>query len=466
MAKCRGWHATAEPPCDAYAIPFRFETRTGTRTAALLASVCLLPALTGCARGPAAAVDPYRVEVVQTTPDLSQHLTRLPDLEFSGARAGRGPVIGIDAAVRDQRIRGFGAAMTDSSAWLIERKLASAARNALMAELFGARGDHLNIIKVPIGASDFTHDGRPYSYDRPPPGTADPHLKDFTIAHDRAYILPAVRRARALNPASWLLATPWSPPAWMKSNRSLGNAANRGRLRPADDGAWAAYFVRFIRAYVHAGIPIDAVTLQNEPGVGTLYPGLDLPAASAMRWLAADLMPALRRAGRHPRIYGGDLGWGPTTAYAQASLDRPGARSLAGLAWHCYYGSPAVMSRFHRLAPRLEQIVDECSPGISPTPISEIVISSLRNWASTVMLWNLALDPTGGPAELPNHGCKGCRGLATIDPATGRVSLNLSYYELGQASAFVAPGARRIAAPHFVRYAYPRSGVNVVTPGL
>ena len=97
------------------------------------------------------------------------------------------------------------------------------------------------------------------------------------------------------------------------------------------------------------------------------------------------------------------------------------------------------MSQLHQADPTLDQIVDECSPGISPTPISEIVISSLRDWASTVALWNLALDPTGGPAQLPNHGCMGCQGLATIDPQTGTAALNQNYYELGQASEFIAP---------------------------
>jgi glucosylceramidase len=89
------------------------------------------------------------------------------------------------------------------------------------------------------------------------------------------------------------------------------------------------------------------------------------------------------------------------------STDLSGA-ALSGLSWHCYFGAPGVMSQFRRADPRLDQIVDECSPGlITPTPTAEIVISSLRDWASTVALWNLALDPDGGPVEAPNHGCPG-----------------------------------------------------------
>lgn len=413
-------------------------------------------------RGLAQAIDPYRVEVVQTSADLAQRLTPLASFDFGRQRGASAPVIRVNAAARRQRVQGFGAAMTDSSAWLMEQDLAPAARQTLMSDFFGAGGIHLNFIRVPIGASDFTHTGQPYTYDDLPPGQTDPALRRFSIAHDQAYILPALQQAEALNPAIDLLATPWTPPAWMKANRSLGNAADRGTLLPGDYGPWAQYIVKFIQAYQAAGIRIDALTPQNEPGVPTLYPGLNLSAASEANWVVHDLRPALARARLSPRIYGADLGWGPTTTYAAATAQGKAARVLAGLAWHCYFGAPTSMDADGAL----DSIVDECSPGLTPTPISEVVISSLRNWASTVALWNLALDPSGGPAQLPNHGCKGCSGLVTIDPRTGIVTPRLAYYQLGQASAFVAPGAQRVASPTFVHYRYPGPGVDVATPGL
>lgn len=433
------------------------------RVALAFAAVYLLLPAGGDGRALATTIDPYRVTVVQTSANLAQDLTPLPDVEFSSASGGREPEIAVNARIRYQRVRGFGAAMTDSSAWLIEQSLAPAARQALMGDLFGSGGIRLDFVKVPIGASDFTHDGQPYTYDDLPPGRQDRTLAHFSIAHDTAYILPALREARALDPQTVFMATPWSPPAWMKPNRSLDNAGNHGTLRGADYGAWAEYFVKFIQGYARAGVPIGALSAQNEPGVATLYPGLNLSAASEARWISRDLRPALAKAKLNPRIYAGDLGWGPTTSYQRAIEHTPG---LAGLAWHCYYGSPGVMSAFHAAEPNLDEIIDECSPGISPTPISEVVISSLRNWASTVSLWNLALDPTGGPAQLPNHGCKGCQGLATINPETGAVALNPSFYQLGQASEFIAPGAQRISSAHFVTYRYPGPGANLVTPGL
>ena len=414
----------------------------------------------------AAGTDPYQIEPVQTSADLAQHLTALPDLEFGTAPRRDEPVIDVDARVRYQNVRGFGAAMTDSSAWLIEQRLSPSARQALMRELFGTGGIDLNFVKVPMGASDFTRDGRPYTYDDLPAGDTDPALTHFSIAHDQAYILPALREARSLNSATQFLATPWSAPTWMKTNHSLGNAGNRGALRRRYYSAWAAYFVKLIQAYARAGIPITALTPQNEPGIATLYPGMNFSPADEARWVLHDLKPALAKAKLSPQIYSGDRGWGPSPGANVATTRGAVNSALAGVAWHCYFGSPSAMSQLHQADPTLDQIVDECSPGISPTPISEIVISSLRDWASMVALWNLALDPTGGPAQLPNHGCPGCQGLATIDPQTGTAVLNLNYYELGQASEFIARGAQRISSGHFVSYRYSRPGVNVVTRGL
>jgi glucosylceramidase len=407
------------------------------------------------------------VAIAQTSADLSQHLTRRPDLHFGASPVAGVPVIDVRDGVGFQRVRGFGAGMTDTSAWLIEREIPGATRDALMHHLFGPRGIHLNFLRVPMGASDFTKDGIPYTYDDLPLGQSDPRLAHFSIEHDKAYILPALRQALAINPQSEILASPWTPPAWMKGNQSLDNANNSGTLRPSAYVAWASYFVKFIRAYAREWVPITAITPQNEPTNPTAYPGLDFSARSEASWIVGDLRPALLKAGLHPEVYGDDFGWSPHgEAYAGAIASSRAASALTGISWHCYFGSPYVINTVRRLAPRLDQIVDECSPGITPIPTSEVVIATLRNWASTVALWNVALDPQGGPVQAPNTGCRSCAGLVTIDERTGAVSANLNYFQLGQASAFVQPGAQRIASGHFVSYVYRRPGVNFVTPGL
>jgi glucosylceramidase len=435
------------------------------RLVAVAASLITFAAPTAPAAGATPSLP--AVGIVQTSADLAQALTTMPATQFSGAAPPPGvPVITVNDAVGYQQVEGFGAAMTDSSAWLIERGLPPTPRQQLLDELFASSGSlRLSFLRVPIGASDFTVGGVPYSYDDVPPGKRDPALHHFSVSHDRAYILPALRAARALNPTIQLLASPWSPPAWMKRNDALNDVAQLGTLRGSAYGPWAAYIVRFLQAYAAAGVPINALTPANEPGNPTTYPGLNMAAGSISIWISRFLAPALRRARLHPRIYAADYGWGTPSAAAVA-IYGPGRRDLSGIAWHCYFGSPAVMAQIHAAAPALDEIVDECSPGISTIPVSEVVISSLRDWASTVALWNLALNPNGGPVHVPDTGCPGCTGLVTINPRTGTFTPLLAYYQLGQASQFVALGARRVQSNTFATYNYTRPGVNFISTSL
>ena len=408
--------------------------------------------------------DPYAVSVVQTSADLTQHLAALPAMHFDHTAPAQGePVININESVGYQKVSGFGGAMTDSSAWLIEHQLTAANRNTVMGELFGASGIHLNFVRVPIGASDYTVSG-PYSYDDVAPGETDPNLTHFSIAHDQAYIVPALVQARTLNNQLQFLASPWSSPAWMKNNDAFNDLHERGTLRGRAYGPWAAYIVKFLQAYQGAGVPISSLTPLNEPGAATSYPGMNMSSASLTAWIMKFLVPALAKAHLHTRLYASDYGWG-TTSLAQAAVARAG-KLLKGLAWHCYFGSPDVMASLHSQAPTLDEIVDECSPGISALPTPEVVIASLRDWASTVALWNIALNFGGGPVQQPNTGCPGCYGLVKINAKTGAMALTSAYYQLGQASSFIQPGAQRVSTNNFVTYTYTKPHINFVSPGL
>lgn len=404
------------------------------------------------------------VTVAQTDPAAGQALAAQPARRLTRAKPAPGtPVISVDTFDHFQNITGFGAALTDSSANLIERGLSAPAAGALMARLFGPGGLNLNVLRVPMGASDFTADGVPYSYDD---GSPDPALSRFSIAHDRGDILPALRAALALDPKLQILATPWSVPGWMKANGSLDDRRHRGGLRVADYQAFANYFVRFLQAYAKAGVDVKAVSVANEPTNPTVYPGMDIPEATEVRLIHRFLAPALAHAGLiNVAILGGDVGWG-TPGYLAQLATSVATRDLVGIASHCYYGDPRVMSAVHVLDPNLKTEMTECSPGISTVPISEVLIGSLRNWASQVYLWNLALDPRGGPVQAPNHGCPGCTGLVTINPATGSVTDTLAYDQLGQASEFFDPGAQRVESNSFVRYDYRRPGADYVSAGI
>ncbi len=341
-------------------------------------------------------------------------------------------------------------------------------RDAAMRDLFGT--DRLSLLRQPMGASDFV-DGPFYTYDDLPAGSTDYGMRHFSVEHDRQQILPLLRQALALNPALKVIATPWSPPAWMKTSGSLIG----GRLidDPRIYGAYAQYFVKFIQAYQRAGVPIYAVTLQNEPQNRNpnAYPGMDMPVAQEAKLVDA-LGPALQRAGLHTKLLGYDHNWSehpndiastppgedPEVDYPFDLLRSDAAQWLAGTAFHCYSGDQSRQTDLHNAFPDKEIWFTECSGSHGPTdPPAQVfsdtlkwharnlVLGVTRNWGQSVVNWNLALDPSGGPH---NGGCGTCTGVLTVGPGQ-TVTRDAEYYTLGHLARFVRPGAVRIASSSF-----------------
>ena len=365
---------------------------------------------------------------------------------------------------------GFGASVTDSSAAVLYG-LSPAAREDTMRKLFDpVRGIGVSFLRQPVGSSDFTDEPH-YTYDDVPPGATDFPLRHFSIAHDRAQILPLLRRARQLNPRLTVMATPWSPPAWMKTGDSLVG----GRLKddPAIYDAYARYLVKFVRAYAAAGVPVDYLSVQNEPQnrLPQGYPGTDMPVRQQVRVIEA-LGPMLRRASPRTKILAYDHNWSthpddvastppgesPETDYPYQVLAGPAARWVAGTAYHCYSGDPAAQTALHDAFPDKGIWFTECSGSHGPDdPPAQffrdtlvwharmIAIGTTRNWAKSVVNWNIALDSTGGPH---NGGCDTCTGLVTVQP-DGSVTTNAEYYTIGHLSKFVKPGAVRVASTSF-----------------
>ena len=407
------------------------------------------------------------VAVILTDHNLSLALSRRPNLHFSSTAPSGLPIIHVRDGLRFQPVLGIGAALTDTSAWLLQDELPAARRQAVMASLFGPSGIGLDFLRVPIAASDFTALRAPYSYDDLPAGQTDPSLQSFSIAHDLAYTIPVLRQVLALDPRAFLLASPWSSPGWMKQNDDLSNIYGQGWLLPQYVGTFADYLVRYLRAYRSLGINFQAITPQNEPGNKTSYPGMTLTESTEETLIDQYLAPDLRAAGLSTGIYGYDSSWNPRSMpFAMQLAGGAAAHALAGLATHCYQGSPLELSALHNRAPTLDEMVSECSPGIKPLSTTELLISATRNWATRVALWNLALDPAGGPVQPPNPSCHGCSGIVTVNEFTGTASYTLDYFQLGQLSRYLQPGAVRIASEHFVGYHPWAPGVGVVTPGL
>src|SRR4051794_27622100 len=235
-----------------------------------------------------------RARVWVTTPDRTELLHEREPVAFS-RQTSDDPTIVVDPGTRYQSMDGFGASITDSAASVLYR-LDPAARDRAMRSLFDpATGIGVSFLRQPVGSSDFTAAPAHYTYDDVAPGRTDFALKHFSIDHDRAQILPLLRQARRLNPQISVLATPWSPPAWMKDGDSLIG----GRLKddPKVYQAYARYLVMFARAYARAGVPIDSLTVQNEPQNRKPggYPGTDLPVPQEAKVIEA-LGPLLRQA--------------------------------------------------------------------------------------------------------------------------------------------------------------------------
>jgi glucosylceramidase len=409
----------------------------------------LLVAIVLFVAGAPGAAAAQQARVVQTTANLRDALTVQAPQAFVAKRMPGSTVIRVDPSVTYQRIIGFGGAMTDTSAWLLYDELVPAARDATIAALFAPSGIDLNFVRIPIAASDFTVSLSPYSYDDQPFGQTDPTLTAFSIAHDEAYIIPALRQVLSVNPNVLTLASPWSPPPWMKANHTYDNFGLAGSVLPEDYPALAQYFVKFIQGYRAAGVPVDAITPMNEPNSWSNGPGAALGPADDATFLPRYLAPALGAAGLHPTIFGDD---DTELSDAQSLLSGPAASTLGGIAFHCYQGL-GQMSALHRQYPSENIIMDECSPGIAPYATAEITIDATRNWASAVQLWNLALDPSGGPYETIT-GCPGCTGIVTVDEHTQTPSFGLNYFQYGQTTKYVEPGAVRIFSTRQVSDGY------------
>ena len=391
-----------------------------------------------------------QADVWVTTGDgraLLQQRKPIPFTPDNGRR--RQFVVDVNPAKRYQTIEGFGATLTDSSAWLIQTKMSASQRDELLRKLFGPNtGIGLNVLRRTIGASDFSLEN--YTYDDMPPGERDPDLAHFSIEHDQAYVLPLFRQVLQIDSNLRVIATPWSPPAWMKTSDSLIG----GSLRPDAYAAFARYLVRYIQAYHEEGIPLEAITPQNEPLFEpTTYPGMLMTAAQEAEFIRNDLGPAVTNAGLDTKIFIYDHNWDhadyPLTVLADA-----GARQyVQGTAFHCYAGHPSSQADVHDAYPDKSIVLSECTGLTGSDQTSDFVwwmqylfIGSVREWASGVLFWNLALDENSGPH---NGGCDNCRGVVTINEKTGDVTYNSEYYALAHATLAASVGASRIDSTTF-----------------
>lgn len=421
--------------------------RHGISATALRMLAIVTAAVLGAAAcaSPSVAPPEPAARVWMTSGDRSRLLAEQTPLTFHAADATPSPsVVVIDASRRFQEMVGFGAAITDASAWLIQTKMRPDQRDALMRELFGRDDGGLgfSFTRVTIGASDFSLDH--YSL----ADTPDPALANFSTARMEAHVFPTVRQALAVNPDLKVMASPWSAPGWMKTTGSM----IQGELKPEFYPTYADYLRRYVEAAAAHGVPTDYLSIQNEPDFEPdSYPGMRWGPEGRAAFIGGHLGPMFRSAGIRTRILDWDHNWDKPEQPLGVLADPRASTFVSGVAWHCYAGDVAAQTPVREAYPDKDVFFTECSGGDWAADFSDsfswtmrsLIIGSTGHWARGVLMWNLALDESHGPHA---GGCGDCRGVVTVDSRTGTVERNQEYYAFGHASRFVRPGARRIAS--------------------
>ena len=400
------------------------------------AALALRPAF---ALAQAALANTARVFV--TAGDDKRH-TQVADIAIETLRPSSptSDQVQIDPTQRFQPILGFGSAYTDASCFLLN-SMAPDGRQKFLADTFSPNAMNLNVGRTTIGASDYSRDL--YSYDDTPD---DLTMQHFSIAHDEAYILPMLREMRRLNPDLFLLSTPWSPPGWMKTYGSmLGGWMQYKSMAP-----YALYLCRFVEAYRAAGVPVQALTCQNEleTDQGGSMPATYWPPELEADFLRDHLGPQLKA--RHDKVqlwlldHNYDL-WKRVRWQMQDPALRP---FVDGVAFHGYLGTPDMMSRLHDTEPNLPFYWTEGGPDYTDPKYTydwlrwgSTFAGILTNGGRALITWNLMLDPQGKP----NIGPFSCGGLVTLNP-DGSLTMSGQYWALRHLSQHVRRGAVRIAS--------------------
>ena len=384
------------------------------------------------------------VEMWLTKADQSALLQKQTSVLSFGTAANSYANIDVDSAVSFQTVDGFGYTLTGGSASLINN-MSTASRAALLSELFGTSANSIGLsyLRVSIGASDLS--STVFSYDDMPVGMTDVSLVNFSLSKDTINLIPVLKQVLAINPNIKIMGSPWSPPVWMKDNgSSIG-----GSLQPMYYGVYANYFVKYIQQMQAKGIPINAITIQNEPQHGGNNPSMVMSATQQANFIKNNLGPAFATAGISTKIITWDHNC-DNPNYPISILNDAAAKSfIDGSAFHLYAGDISALSAVRSAHPDKNLYFTEqwtagsgSIDGDLKWHLKNVIIGSMRNWSRIALEWNLANDPLYGP-HTPG-GCTECKGALTITGSS--VNRNVAYYIIAHASKFVPAGSVRISS--------------------
>jgi glucosylceramidase len=386
---------------------------------------------------------PSRVRAYLTARDTQDRLT-------AKAKWGEGPtqrgvaVLLVDPDKCFQEIEGFGGAFTESAAVTLHKATPVHQEEILRAYFDPIDGLGYSFCRTHMNSCDFSLGNYAHA-DRP----GDAGLEHFTIDRDRGDLLPMIQAAQKVagRPLK-LLASPWSPPAWMKTNGEMNHG---GSLRPECRQAWADCYLRFIEAYEAEGVPIWGLTVQNEPGAVQTWDSCVYTAEEERDFVRDHLGPALHGAGRADvKLLVWDHNRDLLYHRVKPIYDDPEcSRYVWGAGFHWYGGDFFENVRqVHDAWPDKKLVFTEgCAEGgphAGEWAVGErygkSIVNDLNRWAVGWLDWNLLLDERGGP----NHAGNLCSAPILYDTRSRSIHYQSAYYYIGHFARFVRPGARRV----------------------
>jgi glucosylceramidase len=410
----------------------------------IITLVVLATFLTSCESGKQGLKDvtanARKVELWLTTGDKTKLLQPLHDNVSNGIVEGV-HLIKIDTSKTYQTMDGFGFSLTGGSAWLLNEKLSPKRRAEVLKELFTTEGKNIGVsyLRISIGASDL--DARVFSYADHSPGK---DWSGFSLQEDKKHLIPVLKQILELNPKIKIMGSPWSAPAWMKTN----NHVKGGSLKKEFYSEYARYFVQYILEMKKEGVPIDAITLQNEPENPGNTPSMVMTAGEQADFVKNHLGPAFKQGGITTKIVVFDHNCDHPEYPITVLNDAAAKKYIDGSAFHLYLGEISALSKVYEAHPDKNiYFTEQWTSGEGKFDgdllwhTQHLIIGAPRNWSKNVLEWNLANDPKFDP-HTDDGGCTICQGALTID--TDSVTRNVSYYIIAHASKFVPAGSVRV----------------------
>jgi glucosylceramidase len=384
---------------------------------------------------------------IRTARDTGDWLTRLTPLAFENAASAETNSVLIDPHTTFQTILGFGGAFTEASAVTFYKMDAETQAAVLKAYFDPKEGNAYSLCRTTINSCDFSEGN--YTYDDV---AGDSELNHFNIDHDRQALIPLIRAAtQAAGGQLTLFASPWSPPAWMKTN---GDMNHGGKLLPQYRPVWARFYVRYVQAYAAEGIPIWGLSVQNEPGATQTWDSCIYSAEEERDFVRDHLGPELTASGLGGvRLIVHDHNRDFVYQRAKVIYDDPkAARYVWGAGFHWYVGDHFDnVQALHDAYPDKHLIFTEGCMEAGPhmgewsqgERYARSMINDLNRWTEAWTDWNLLLDERGGPNHVGNY----CAAPLIADTRVGTLkglTFQSSYAYIGQITRFVRPGAQRV----------------------